>query len=43
VGMLAAKFDELIAVARQQPAHTAAGLSAALNGVTTRAIVGGNW
>ena len=34
---------ELVSVGRQQPARTAAGLNAALNGVAGRAIVGGNW
>jgi TP901 family phage tail tape measure protein len=34
---------ELVGVSKQQPAKTAAGLNAALNGMATRAIVQGNW
>ena len=37
------RLDELIAVSRQQPAQTAAGLNAAMNGVAAKAVVRGGW
>lgn len=41
--LLADKLDEMIGTLRAQPAKNAAGMAAALNGVTGTAITRGNW
>jgi uncharacterized phage infection (PIP) family protein YhgE len=41
--MLADRLDTLIATVRAQPAKNAAGMAAAMNGVTGTAITRGNW
>ena len=41
--LLGAKLDELVEVGHQAPSRTAAGLNAAMNGVTANAVVRGNW
>jgi TP901 family phage tail tape measure protein len=41
--LLAEKLDEVIGTLRAQPAKNAAGMAAAMNGVTQTAITRGNW
>ena len=41
--LLADRLDEVIATLRAQPAKNAAGMAAAMNGVTRTAITRGNW
>jgi hypothetical protein len=43
LNMQTERLDDLISVARQQPARTAAGLNAAMNGVVAHAVVKGGW
>ena len=43
MAMVLSELREQTEVLREQPAHTAAGLNAAMNGVVSHAMVKGNW
>jgi hypothetical protein len=43
IPMLMGRIDDMTEVLREQPARTAAGLNAAMNGVVSHAVVKGGW